>query len=292
MVTGTGPVPGRGRSRRARRKDPAEAEFVAAYDPTGFSPVAVTVDVVVLTRRHGRLCVLLIERAEHPFRGAWALPGGFVGPEEDLLQAAVRKLEEETALVLAADGGGVGHLEQLATYGAPARDPRMRIVSVAYLALLPDLPVPEAGGATAGAHFWPVEDLDVVPGERVDGALDLAFDHNRIVADGVARARAKLEYTSLATSFVDAPFTLAELRRVYEAVWGTAVHRQNFNRKVLATPGFVVPVGGTRHGGAAGGRPAALYRAGAAVRLHPPLQRREDAAMSGPSGVWGRLHMV
>ena len=252
----------------------AEARFLDAYDPSGFPPLAVTVDVVVLTIRQGRLCVLLVERSAHPHLGAWALPGGFVKPDEDLDHAAPRQLEEETGRDLS---GSIGHLEQLATYGTPDRDPRMRVISVAYLALLPDLPTPTAGQDASAASFWPLEDIDLVAGQLTDGGADLAFDHHRILADGVARARAKLEYTSLATSFVVAPFTLAELRAVYEAVWGAPLHRQNFTRKVLATPGFVTPVGRKQDPVGAGGRPAELYRAGGAVELHPPLRRRDQA---------------
>ncbi len=262
-----------GARRHSRR---AEARFLDAYDPTRFPPVALTVDIVILTIRQARLCVLLVQRRAHPYRGAWALPGGFVNRDEDLSQAALRKLKEETGLDLSRAGStGGGHLEQLATYGAPGRDPRMRVVSVAHLALLPDLPSPTAGKDATNAHFWPLEDLDLVADEPVRSRPELAFDHDRILTDGVARARSRLEYTSLATSFVEAPFTLADLRGVYETVWGTTLHRQNFNRKVLATPGFLTSVGRKRDAVDTGGRPAELYRAGYAVELNPPLQRRD-----------------
>lgn len=282
MVRGVAPVSGPRRNESRQRADGtyrpssrAESRFLAAYDAAGFPPVAVTVDVVVLTIRQGQLCVLLVERGDHPYRGAWALPGGFVTPEEDLAEAARRELAEEAGLELPVTGGAAGHIEQLATYGSPLRDPRMRVVSVAYLALLSGLPPPTAGEGAEQAHFWPVEDIDLRDGAFLGSGPELAFDHHLIVADGVARARAKLEYTSLATSFVEAPFTLGELRRVYEAVWGVALHRQNFTRKVLATTGFVVPVGRKRPSSAAGGRPAELYRPGDAVELHPPLRRSD-----------------
>src|SRR5262249_28058371 len=132
------------------------------------------------------------------------------------------------------------HLEQLATYGAPDRDPRMRVISVAYLALAANLPRPAAGTDAADARFWPIADL--TGAERPA----LAFDHDRILADAVARPRAKPEYRSPATTFFHEPFTIAALRRVYEAVWAVELHPANFRRKVLSTPRFVVPTGQER----------------------------------------------
>ncbi|WP_018504243.1 NUDIX hydrolase [Parafrankia discariae] len=230
-------------------------------DQARIPAVAVSVDVVLLTLRAGRLCVLVIQRDSEPFRGCWALPGGFVGPDEDLDSSALRQLAEETGVTTA------GHLEQLRTYGCPTRDPRTRVVSVAYLALLPNLPQPTAGGDGPQARWWPVEDLGSADGPT------LAFDHPRIVSDGVERARGKLEYTSLAAAFCEEPFTLADLRRVYEAAWGVVLDPPNFRRKVLSTPGFVVAVG-QRASPRGGGRPAELYRLGSATALHPPLLRR------------------
>lgn len=227
------------------------------YDPTAFPAVAVTVDLVVLTLRGGELHVLLVERGEEPFRGRLALPGGFVRPDETLDAAAVRELAEETGL-----RDVPGHLEQLRSYGDPARDPRMRVVSVAYLALAPDLPEPAAGTDAADARWVPVA--------RASGS-PLAFDHRAILADGVERARAKLEYTSLATAFCAPEFTVADLRAVYEAVWGTGLDPRNFHRKVTSTPGLLVDTGRTRTEGR--GRPATLYRAGDARTLQPPFTR-------------------
>jgi 8-oxo-dGTP diphosphatase len=243
------------------------------YDPSEFPPFAVTVDLVVLTVRRHALCALTVRRAEEPFKGHWALPGGFVRADEDLASAAARELAEETGLrPQDADGRPAGaHLEQLATYGDPGRDPRMRVVSVAHLVLAPDLPTPTPGGDAGGARWTPVarllDDPDGRTGER------LAFDHPRILADGVERARSKIEYSSLATAFCPPEFTVGELRRVYEAVWGVALDPRNFHRKVTGTPGFLVPVGGTTT--RQGGRPAQLFRAGGATLLNPPMLRPE-----------------
>ncbi|MFD5007953.1 NUDIX domain-containing protein [Streptomyces mutabilis] len=228
------------------------------YDKHAFEPFAVTVDLAVLTLRADALHVLLVERGQEPYAGRWALPGGFLLPEESAETAARRELAEETGL---ADVTGL-HLEQLRTYSEPDRDPRMRVVSVAFAALLPHPPEPHGGGDASQARWVPY-----------DAAVDLAFDHDRILADARQRVGAKLEYTCLATAFCPAEFTLGELQQVYETVWGTALDRPNFRRKVLATPGFVEPVPGAARLTGGRGKPAALYRAGSATTLHPPLLR-------------------
>ncbi|WKX21843.1 NUDIX domain-containing protein [Streptomyces sp. HUAS CX7] len=228
------------------------------YDKHAFEPFAVTVDLAVLTLRAGALHVLLVERGQEPYAGRWALPGGFLLPQESAETAARRELAEETGL---ADVTGL-HLEQLRTYSEPGRDPRMRVVSVAFAALLPDPPEPHGGGDAAEARWVPY-----------DEARGLAFDHDRILADARDRVGAKLEYTCLATAFCPAEFTLGELQQVYETVWGTALDRPNFRRKVLATPGFVESVPGAARLTGGRGKPAAVYRAGPATTLHPPLLR-------------------
>jgi 8-oxo-dGTP diphosphatase len=266
-------------------KPVSEQQFLASYDPRAFDPVAVTVDVVALTIRHGALHVLLVRRGEPPFAGKWALPGGFVRagfaqsrhpsngpPAEDLPDAAIRKLTEEAGDHLT----GV-HLEQLGTYGAPDRDPRMRVISVAYLAFAPELPDPRPGGHATAAAWVPVNSLELAPGpapQQAGTGRALAFDHARILADGLERARSKLEYTPLATAFVVEPFTVSELRNVYETVWGQPLHAGNFHRKVLSVPGFVESTGETTQaGGPRGGPRARLYRRGDAWLLHPALLR-------------------
>lgn len=222
---------------------------------------AVAVDLAVLTVRQGAFRVLLVKRGVAPFKGRWALPGGFVLPGEDLPDAARRELVEETAIA-----GTAVHLEQLATYGRPRRDPRGRVISVAYLALVPDLPEPAAGSDAADASWREVGGLLGHPDR-------LAFDHHDILADAVERARSKLEYSPVGAAFCPESFTINELRQVYEAVWGHGLDPRNFHRKITSTPGFVEPTGErtTRQGG----RPAALYQAGTAQLLHPPMLRPE-----------------
>ncbi|GAA4824387.1 NUDIX domain-containing protein [Nocardioides caeni] len=229
-------------------------------------PFAVAVDLAIFTIRDGALAVLLIERGEEPFAGSWALPGGFIEPEEDAEQAAWRELREETGV-----DRFPGHLEQLRTYSAPDRDPRQRVVSIAHVALAPDLPEPQAGTDAADARWWVVDDL-LGEGTSPDTPV-LAFDHRQILTDARERVRAKLEYTTLATEFVAEPFTLPELRRVYAAVWGTPPDLGNFRRKVLGTEGFVVATDGRGSATEAGGRPALLYRRGPATVVQPPMTR-------------------
>jgi 8-oxo-dGTP diphosphatase len=264
----------------------SEREFLAAYDPASYHPVAVTVDVVTLTIRDGELHVLLVQRDAPPYAGQRALPGGFVKAwpgragemvEEDLDEAALRELAEETGQRL-----GRVHLEQLGTYGTPGRDPRMRVISVAYLVFAPELPEPTAGSDARAAEWVPVSSLGLADGARTQRpgtTRKLAFDHAQILADGLDRARSKLEYAPLATAFVGDEFTISELRAVYETVWGEELHAGNFHRKVLSVPGFVENTGETTQaGGPRGGPRARLYRRGDARLLHPALLRpgRED----------------
>lgn len=216
--------------------------------------LTIAVDLVVLTLIEGRLQLALVERGIPPFHGRHALPGGFVLDNESVLDAARRELHEETGLDLA-----VTHLEQLATFGDVGRDPRGRVVSVAYLALVASLGELSAGSDASGAGWHPVDDLP-----------ELAFDHADIVAVGLERARGKLEYTTIATRFCPPRFTIAELRSVYEAAWGVPLDPRNFSRKVLSSDGFIAQ-DGVRSGGR--GRPATLYRAGGAASLHPPIMR-------------------
>lgn len=233
----------------------------AGYDPDAHPRVAVTVDVVVLTVRDDALQALLVRRGGPPYEGHWALPGGFVRPDEDLDTAAARELREETAVEAAP------HLVQVGTYGAPDRDPRMRVVTVAYLAVLRDPGPIAAGSDAADAALVGVADL---LGARPARAL--AFDHAQILADAVERARADLETTSLAAAFVGPEFTLSELRGVYEAAWGERLDAGNFRRKVLAAR-LAEPTGETAPPGPEGGKPAELFTQRSVQPLDAPIRR-------------------
>jgi 8-oxo-dGTP diphosphatase len=222
----------------------------------GHLQLNLTVDLAILTVRENRLQVLVIERANEPFAGQAALPGGFLREGEDLPEAAERELAEETGL-----DGSTLHLEQLATYGGPERDPRGRIVSVAYLAIAPDLPIPTAGSDARSARWAAVSEVCGV----------LAFDHGQILEAAVERARTQLELTTLAAAFCGRTFTIGDLRNVYEVVWDMPLDPRNFSRKVASTDGFVQPTGTKRAPGT--GRPATLYQRGTARKLNPPLMR-------------------
>jgi 8-oxo-dGTP diphosphatase len=223
----------------------------------------VTVDIVVLTIHDGELSALVVKRGAPPYQGRWAIPGGFVEVDEDLEAAARRELHEETGV-----RGRAVRLEQLATYGAPRRDPRSRTISVAWLAVLAEPVAPTAGSDAARAEWRPADWL-LSRGR-------LAFDHRRILGDAVERTRAKLEYSNIATAFLEEEFTIASLREVYEVVWGHELDPGNFHRKVTRTEGFVRPTG--RRQSVGRGRPAELFTAGPEESLNPPLTRRSLSA--------------
>jgi 8-oxo-dGTP diphosphatase len=214
----------------------------------GQSPVRLAVDVVVLTLPPhaedggpppGPL-VLAVRRDREPYAGAWSLPGGQVGAEEGL-EAAVSRVLSDTARDSAARMlTRPRHLEQLGTFGDPARDPRGRVVSVTYLALQP-WPVPVTGGAS----WQPALDPP-----------DLAFDHARILASALDRLRAKLTYSNVAFGLLPDTFTLSELQAVYESVLDRPLDKRNFRRK-LSSLGLLADAGGERRGSH---RPARLYR--------------------------------
>jgi 8-oxo-dGTP diphosphatase len=225
--------------------------------------VTVTVDLVIFTVRDGELQVLLIDRGIEPYLGYPALPGGYIDKDETLEDAALRELREETGL-----NGRTLHLEQLRAYSAPHRDPRGRVITVAYLALGPNLPTPIGGTDAAAAHWTPVS---------VALAYRLAFDHEAILRDGLERARSQLEHTTVAAAFCAEPFTIRDLRHIYEAVWGFELDPSNFRRKVTGADGFLKPTG-ERYLPQVG-RPALLYRRGNAATLSPPLLRSGETRL-------------
>jgi 8-oxo-dGTP diphosphatase len=232
----------------------------ASYDPSAFPAFAVTVDIVILTMSDNVLHVLLVRRGEDPFQGMWAIPGGFKRPAETLDEAAKRELSEETGV----DAASL--LTQFGAYGDPGRDPRMNVVTVAYLAVLRDVGSVVAGSDAADAALVPASDV-------LNGELELAFDHLQIVRDAIERVRVELEVSGIATAFVGTTFTMAELRAVYEAIWGVQLDAANFRRSVVSDDGWVIPTGQHARPGPSGGRPAELYRAGRAWSHGGPIQR-------------------
>ena len=238
----------------------------SAYDPRAFPPVAVTVDIVVFTIRDDELQLVLVKRGEEPFRGDWALPGGFVRPDEDLAQAAARELAEETAISRRPDW-----LEQIRAYGAPERDPRMRVVTVAFGAICADLPPPRGGGDAARADLFPVSDVE-------SGRIRLAFDHGRIVRDALERLRARIETPAVAARFCPPEFTIGQLRRVHEAVRDTKLNPGNFLRRVRDSP-WLARTDRRTVSGAAGGRPASVWTLGEG----PPPPPARSAAPERPA---------
>ena len=240
------------------------ANVPPGYDPSKFPAFAVTVDVVILTMAEGGvLHVLLVRRGQEPFEGMWAMPGGFKRPDETLDEAARRELSEETGVDVPS------LLTQFGAYGDPGRDPRMNVVTVGYLAVLREVGAIVAGTDAAHAALVPVSDI-------LEERIELAFDHLRIVRDAVERVRIELELSGIATAFVGTTFTMAELRAVYEAIWGVQLDAANFRRSLVGEDGWVIPTGRTAPPGSGGGRPAELYRAGRAWKHGVPIHRTAE----------------
>ena len=198
----------------------------------------VTVDIVIFTIQAGALKVLLVKRRIEPFAGTFAIPGGFVHENEDLEQAALRELREET---------GVEHvyLEQLYSFGDPERDPRGRVITVAYFALISADRQLKAGTDAAEAEWRSMDDLP-----------PLAFDHDKILDYALERLRNKLEYTTVGFQLLPEKFTLTELQGVYEAILGKEIDKRNFRRKISLLK-ILKALPEYRR---AGQRPAQLYR--------------------------------
>ncbi len=242
-MTSEGAAPDSASSRQqsaSDRRENARLKDQNSYDPTRYAHPSVTVDVVILTMRQRRLEVLLVKRKHWPFEGLWAIPGGFVNPEESLEDAARRELEEET-------GVRDVYLEQLYTFGDPHRDPRERVITVVYYALIRAETLRTTAGDNAAEAAW----------FHVYHLPALAFDHDRILAYTMQRLRGKLEYTTIGFQLLAPEFTLSELQEVYEAILDRPLDKRNFRKKVLTT-GILEPTTHTRKSGHH--RPAALYR--------------------------------
>jgi 8-oxo-dGTP diphosphatase len=198
----------------------------------------VAVDTVIFTIQSGELNVLLVKRKIPPFVGQRAIPGGFVLDDEDLDQAALRELKEET-------GVADVYLEQLYSFGDPRRDPRGRIISVSYFALISADRTLQAGTDASEAAWWPMAKLP-----------SLAFDHAEILNYALERLRNKLEYTTVGFQLLPEKFTLTELQTVYEAILDKQLDKRNFRRK-MALLKILKPLKEYQR---AGRRPAQLFR--------------------------------
>lgn len=215
-------------------------EVPSGYNPNEYERPSVTVDVVIFTLREQDLQVLLICRKHAPFAGFWAIPGGFVNVDESLETAALRELEEET-------GVRNVYIEQLYTFGDPGRDPRTRVITVTYFALVPETALGplRAGEDAAAAQWWSMYNLP-----------QLAFDHAEILNYALTRLRYKLEYSAVGFELLPDRFTLSELQSAYEVILGDQLDRGNFRKKIRKAD----VVEATREYRNTGGRPARLYR--------------------------------
>jgi 8-oxo-dGTP diphosphatase len=222
--------------------DQAESgeETPETYDASRYERPSVTVDVVIFTLLEKELNVLLVKRRRWPYDGHWAIPGGFINMDESLEQAARRELEEET-------GVRDIYLEQLYTFGAPRRDPRTRVISVAYVAIIrADDQTLRSSEETTDVCWYPVT--------RLPGVL--AFDHDHILVTALDRLRSKLEYTTLAFQLLPEVFSILELKHIYEQILGEELDKGNFYRKIKDAR--VLEDTGMRREGR--GRPTTLYR--------------------------------
>jgi 8-oxo-dGTP diphosphatase len=233
-----------------------EEEFLEIYDPAAFDRPSVAVDLVLMSVREKTLHALLLRRADQPAKGKWALPGGFVRIDEDLDAAAKRVLKAKAHLESA-------YLEQLYSFGTLGRDPRMRVISVAYFALLPEekfaqalhsaeLTLAKITTAWTGESGGPAE-----ASTETEGRLSLAFDHAGILGLAVKRLRGKLDYTDIAFELLPKQFTLRELQDVHEAILGINFNKPAFRRRML-DKGNLKPTGHREEGVTF--RPAELYR--------------------------------
>lgn len=211
-----------------------DQEFVANYNPGDYERPSVTTDILIFTVdiKEG-LQLLMIKRKNPPFRNYWAIPGGFVEMKEDIDEGARRELFEET-------GVKDVHLEQVYTFGEVGRDPRMRVITIAYMALVPKAMLKPIAGDDAADAQWMNIKFDSHGGlyfenDHKSGVSMIAFDHQNIIKTAVERLRGKLEYTTIASNLLDNKerFTIYELQKIHEGILGHALNAANFRRYFL-----------------------------------------------------------
>ncbi|MBT7902338.1 NUDIX hydrolase [Candidatus Woesearchaeota archaeon] len=229
--------------KKSERKMLEEKEFLKTYNPAEYNHPSVTVDVIIFSIQHDELKVLLVKRGEHPFIDCWAMPGGFVRINESLDEAAMRELSEETGVKNV-------YLEQLYSFGKVKRDPRTRVISVAYYALLGEDNLKDV-------NLRPTTDVKGVEWHSVEDLPELAFDHKEILNYALQRLKYKFEYSTVGFQFLPERFTLTEIQKIYEIVYGRELDKRNF-RKKLNQMAILKETNETKIEGAH--RPARLYR--------------------------------
>lgn len=238
-----------------------EEEFLKNYDPDRYEKAANTADIVIFTMSDkNELSVLLIKRGGYPYKGHWAIPGGFMQMDEDIDITAARELKEETKL------DGI-HIEQFKTFGAVDRDPRMRVISIAYMAFVPQSTLDfEAGDDASDAELFKIkmadEGFDLIGDRDRLSSLELAFDHEEIISTAIERLKNRIDYTMDAFEFLKdkKSFTIYELKKIYEAVKGESIDASNFRRDFLrkyVKTGLVDEIGTSRQYSK---RAAAVYK--------------------------------
>jgi len=230
----------------------SEADFLKNYDIHEFDIPLTSVDMAIFTIEAGELKVLLVKRAQHPAKGQWALPGGFINLKEDqtLDDTAARKLKEKT-------GVDTSHLEQVFTFGNAGRDPRGWSVTVAYMALISCENIQLQADESSEEAVW----LSV---EEIERDYALAFDHNNILGVCYQRLKNKVHYTSLPINLLPQSFTLTDLQKTFEIILGCPIGKKSFRRRVLDAD--IVEETGEMRGGS--NRPAKLYRAKSGGKEH------------------------